>query len=917
MKVGFLVFNLDGMGGTSRSVVTQATALLDRPEVEQVRLVSVVRTSGRPHYTLDRRLGVDYLVDVRAADAPALDGVAPEVAARLHARESALVPARWDAQFTALTDVAVEAALPGLDVDVLVTVTPGLLAAAVALVPDRVVVVHQEHRASHTRDGGLEPLLALAPRADVVALLTPTVEEWLRDRLGDLAPVTVVVPNPLPLGYHPRSTLQQSLVVTAGRLVGEKQFPRLVDAFAEVAADLPGWRLRICGEGPQRGELVRQVRRYDLWDRVELPGAVPDMRAEWARASVAALSSRTEGYPLVLQEAMAAGVPVVSFDCPSGPREIVDHDVNGLLVAPQATSGLAAALRRVALDDDLRHRLGAGALAAAAQWSAHDLAERWVGVFGDAVARRDGRGPLAARALAVATAGPTAAATVSSDTTPHEIVTPAEARRTALACAVEAARSATDTWWVMPAHGAESPTPTVVVPMEARDAVLQALARSGSAPYLCLRDPAEAGWPERRGHVAALATDLRRGRTSVVGLEPWPGGSPSGGGASLLSGVGGVEIEFWETDPAGDLVAPRRNPYADRVPPALVRAGAIEADVDGVAVRSLPLMLAPTVTEVRFPIDVVYTWVDGHDPAWEASRTARLDGLGATSGDARTRSSSGRARYVDHGELRYSMRSLHLFAPWVRTIHLVTAGQVPPWLDVDHPRVNVVDHRDILPADALPTFSSHAIETALHRVPGLAEHFVYLNDDFLLGRPVAPEALFSPAGLTSVYFSRQNVGLSDGDGSSPAYVKAAWNNRRLLHEAFGAVSLRHLAHAPYAHRVSVLEAVADRFPEALAATARSPFRSDTDVSTLSSLAQHYGLLTGTAYVASLEEHPLTFVNLTNAGVEGRLRHALRREQDFLCLGDHHDHALDADHLDRVLADFFADYYPVPAPWESV
>ena len=184
----------------------------------------------------------------------------------------------------------------------------------------------------------------------------------------------------------------------------------------------------------------------------------------------------------------------------------------------------------------------------------------------------------------------------------------------------------------------------------------------------------------------------------------------------------------------------------------------------------------------------------------------------------------------------------------MRRIHLVTAGQVPDWLDPSHPQVAVVDHSAILPADALPTFNSHAIESALHRVPDLAEHFVYLNDDFFLGRPLGPEAFFSPAGLAAVWFSPNTIGL-DETPDAPPYLKAAWNNRRLLQDAFGAVVTDNLAHAPYPHRRSVLEEIERRFPAEVAATARSPFRSDTDLSLLSSFAQHYGLLTGSAYVA--------------------------------------------------------------------
>ena len=112
------------------------------------------------------------------------------------------------------------------------------------------------------------------------------------------------------------------------------------------------------------------------------------------------------------------------------------------------------------------------------------------------------------------------------------------------------------------------------------------------------------------------------------------------------------------------------------------------------------------------------------------------------------------------------MRSVHLFAPWVRTIHLVTAGQRPDWLADDAAldgRVRVVDHREILPADALPTFNSQAIETALHRVPGLAEHFVYLNDDVFLGRAARPELFFSPGGGFAAFVG-DGRGRAAGDG---------------------------------------------------------------------------------------------------------------------------------------------------------
>jgi hypothetical protein len=438
--------------------------------------------------------------------------------------------------------------------------------------------------------------------------------------------------------------------------------------------------------------------------------------------------------------------------------------------------------------------------------------------------------------------------------------------------------------------------------MDARDEFLARLAEADLPAYLSLRDPGNNGWPERRGAVAGLATDLRRGRRARLFLEPWP---DDGENASVLGRGCDVSVQFWETSVQGELVSPGPNRYARRVPRG---TPTVDAEVEGVVVRTLPLMTQPTVNECSFPVDVVYTWVDGGDAAWNDARERRL---AEVTGTALTRESSGRARFMSRDELRYSMRSVHLFAPWVRHIHLVTAGQVPDWLDTSHPQITVVDHRDILPADALPTFNSHAIETGLHRVPDLTEHWVYLNDDVFLGRPVRPEIFFSPAGLFAAFMSPTTVGLDDHPGAPP-FLKAAWNNRRLLQEAFGVTTTNNLAHTPHPHRKSVLDEIERRFPEAVAATARAPFRSDTDLAMLSSLAQHYGLTTGTAYVG---EADFEFVNLSNTDLGRQLKQLLRREQDFFCLGDHHDYAIPAARLDELLAGFFSTYFPVAAPWE--
>ncbi|MBA3781362.1 MAG: stealth conserved region 3 domain-containing protein [Nocardioides sp.] len=868
LRVAFCVFNLDGMGGTSRSAITQANALSARHDV---RLVSITRSTDAPHYPIDPAVTVDYLLDVRRRDRRP----APSV----------LIPARWDGQFDADTDDAMAAYLPGLEADVLVTVTPALLAAVVQLAPNDVALVHQEHRSSADRVGGLEPLLAFAPRADVVALLTEASATWLADELGPVAPEVVVVPNPLPETPQPRSALDSKLIVAAGRIVAEKQFIHLVRAFGEIAEGRPGWRLRILGEGPLRGELEAHVAKAGLADRVELPGPVSDMAAEWAAASVCALTSRTEGFPLVAQEAMSAGVPVVTYDCPSGPRELVEHDVSGLLVAAGAKAGLTAALSRITGDEALLRRLGEGAFEASRQYDADVIAARWEPIYAGAVARHTSgeRPPRWDRPHTRERVGVA------------PLVTPEDARAEAFEVATDAAVAAGPGWFVIPAHAGFAPT--VVVPTSQRTAFLGAL----SAPeHLSLRDPGDRGWPERRLPVATMVDLQRRAMTPRLVLEPWPRGD--GGRRSHLGEHCGVEIEFWDRAGDGDLVAPRPNGFVSRV-------GSPDTTVSvlGREVPSYTLVSGLSVDECRFPIDVVYTWVDGDDDAWNSAREQRLADVG---GDEQRREASGQARFRSRDELRHSMRSVHLFAPWVRTIHLVTAGQRPAWL-ADHPQVRVVDHRDILPADALPTFNSQAIETALHRVPDLAEHFVYLNDDVFLGRPLRPELFFSPGGDVTAFVGDGLIG-DPGPDAKP-FLQAALNNRRLLHDAFGVAITHVMAHSPHPQRVSVLREIESRFGEAVDATARAPFRSAGDVSLLSSFAQHYGLITGTAFRG---EAAHAFVDLSNARIARQLRQLRARDNDFFCVGDHHDFAVDADEVDALLAEFLAAYFPVAAPWET-
>ena len=416
-----------------------------------------------------------------------------------------------------------------------------------------------------------------------------------------------------------------------------------------------------------------------------------------------------------------------------------------------------------------------------------------------------------------------------------------------------------------------------------------------------MRDPAERGWHERRGTFAAMTDDLARTRTAWLFVEPWP---VRGGHSGLLAEGCEVGVQFWEESPDGDLLAPGLNRYGDRV---LAGTPHTTIEVEGVKVPTLEVMALPTVDDVRFDVDVVYTWVDGDDEDWLAARDQRITGLGGTP-SARA---GGASRYRSRDELRYSMRSLHLFAPWVRRIHLVTAGQVPSWLDTSDDRIRLVDHRDLLPAEALPTFSSHAIETRLHAVPDLADHFIYVNDDVFLGRPRRPEHFFAPGGQYAAFVAdHRAIGLPGTDDRP--YLTAAQNNRRVLTEAFGVALTNTMMHSPHPQRRSVLEEIAERFGEEVGRTTLAPFRSETDLSLLSSFAQNYGLVTGAAFRARAHHG---YVDLGHQQLPAQLKAMLKRDRDFFCVADNLVSAFDDERADALLLDFLKAYFPIAAPWE--
>ncbi len=170
-------------------------------------------------------------------------------------------------------------------------------------------------------------------------------------------------------------------------------------------------------------------------------------------------------------------------------------------------------------------------------------------------------------------------------------------------------------------------------------------------------------------------------------------------------------------------------------------------------------------------IDFVVTWVDMDDPQWRAD-------FEKYSGRRREEKNSiSAARFRDQGFLRYWFRGVEEFAPWVRKIHFVTCGQKPEWLDENHPKIHLVDHKDFIPAEFLPLFNSASIEMWMHRIPELSERFVYFNDDFFITSPVGKERFFSGGLPCDIAVFRFNSGMGQ-------WAKRIKNNVRLIDKKF-------------------------------------------------------------------------------------------------------------------------------------
>jgi glycosyltransferase involved in cell wall biosynthesis len=386
MKIRFLIMNAWAAGGTVRATFTTAGRLAERHDVE---IISVLRNHEAPVLPPPPGVRLRALDDVRPDHRPR----SPVAQWALRRPSRALT--RHDHRhnrFSMLTDAKLLRYLPSLRDGVLIATRPALNVAMAQLVPASVVRVAQDHLHLAAYPAALRDLMrAEYPGLDAVVALTDETAAGYRELLGAGARVERI-PNSAPAGGEHRADPDAKLVVAAGRLTRQKGFDRLLPAWALAAERHPGWRLEIFGAGPHEQRLRRQIERLGIGASARLRGFSAHLEEEFARASLYVMSSRTEGFPMVLLEAMSVGLPVVSFDCPTGPRDIITPGVDGYVVPDGDTLALAGAMSRLMGDREQRAAFGDAARRAATRYHPARITERWESLLDELSEAKRGAG---------------------------------------------------------------------------------------------------------------------------------------------------------------------------------------------------------------------------------------------------------------------------------------------------------------------------------------------------------------------------------------------------------------------------------------------------------------------------------------------------------------------------------------------
>lgn len=331
-------------------------------------------------------------------------------------------------------------------------------------------------------------------------------------------------------------------------------------------------------------------------------------------------------------------------------------------------------------------------------------------------------------------------------------------------------------------------------------------------------------------------------------------------------------------------------------------------------------------------IDIVYTWVDGSDKNWLEKKNSQAEKTGKI-----LNNSLSDALFKDNDELKYSLRSINEYAPWINNIFIVTDNQIPNWLNLKHPKIKVIDHKDIfIDKSHLPTFSARAIECNLHRIKDLEENFIYFNDDMFLGKKCSPDYFFAKDGKPFVFTSeiiafpnsKQFNIKKNLSAMRNSHHAAIFNTRVLLKQKLNKKVYARIRHGLKPLKKSILFSIEKIFYNEILNTSKNSFRTNEDILPIH-LFEFYILsknLGKTKYLITSDITPnkfdlfskfykkftFGFINMHEKDAKEHLMRIRKAEPFSFCINQTPETPV--ENLRKVKL-FLAEYFPNKSPYE--
>ncbi len=327
-------------------------------------------------------------------------------------------------------------------------------------------------------------------------------------------------------------------------------------------------------------------------------------------------------------------------------------------------------------------------------------------------------------------------------------------------------------------------------------------------------------------------------------------------------------------------------------------------------------------------IDIVYLWVDGNDPVWRQKRQESLRQLNAKNLSSIAKYGNVEGRFRDNDELRYSLRALERYFPDCGHVYIVTDGQTPAWLQksanhsaISATHITIIDHKDLIPADKLPTFDSANIESYIHRIPNLSERYFYLNDDVFFGAPIDLSHWFGGGGIFVGWSDDLPVSNQDLQQDATALENACRLSIQWLdqHGQYGQPyqhTYRTFAHSPRPMLKSMLLALEAEAADLFESVRSTVFRAWDKPTIVSDFVMRWALENGQATVRDYSHIYLSTGEITTAAdLENFV--AANGQLDFFCINDTTDDANDLDPRLAMVQAALQKMFPTASRYETV